>query len=96
MKIQRDKKPLKAEMHQFTAGTAGAPYYPHEKDADDAPYKKDEDWELQQAECSDSDYRYVLITIDGNTAIIEFKGRESDGRYETRDSFSYSVDAPYL
>jgi len=93
MKIQRDKKPLKAEMHQFTAGTAGAPYYSHEKDSDNAPYKKDEDWKLQQAECSDSDYGYILITIDGNTAIIEFKGRESDGQYETRDSFSYTVGA---
>ena len=93
MKVQRDKMPLRAEMHQFTVGTAGAPYYSHVEYPDHAPYPKDEDWKLSQAECSDGDYGYMLITINGNTALIEFKGRDSDGRYQTRDTFSYTMDA---
>ncbi len=73
--------------------TAGAPYYSHMEYPDHAPYPKDKDWKLKQAECSDDDYGYILITIDGNRALIEFKRREPDGRYETRDTFSYSVGA---
>jgi hypothetical protein len=94
MKVRRDTAPLRAEIHQFTVGTAGAPFYSHMKYPDNLPYPKDEDWKLEQVGCSDLDYGYILITIDGNTAIIEFKGREADGQYETRDTFSYTVGPP--
>jgi Iron/zinc purple acid phosphatase-like protein C len=88
MKVQRSSTPLGVEMHQFTAGTAGAPFYSAEK------YPKDEDWSLERVKHYDYVYGYNLITIDGNAATIEFKGRTLEGTYETRDSFRDTVKAP--
>src|SRR5207302_1341781 len=88
MKVQQAGIPLGTEMHQFTAGTAGAPFHSH------AFYAKDEGWNLKQAKHIDRVYGYILVTIDGNKATIEFKGRESNGEYKVKDSFFYTVRSP--
>lgn len=73
------------EIHQVTAGTAGAPNYAHER-----PCPVDQGWMLEQRELCDLIYGYVLISIEGNQATVEFKGRESNGEYQVKDSFSYT------
>jgi hypothetical protein len=75
------------KIRQVAAGTAGAPFYFK------TDYPCENDWTLKQERHFDSVYGYVLISLDGNTATIEFKGRNLCG-YETRDSFSYTVNAP--
>jgi hypothetical protein len=76
------------QMYQITAGTAGAPFTLH------VDYPKDKDWDLYQVKHIDFVYGYVLSRIDGNTATIEFKGRNLDGKYETRDSFTVTGSTP--
>ena len=88
MKVQRGTTPSGPEMHQLTAGTAGAPLYPH------LLYPKDEDWKLERVNHCDFLYGYILVAIDGNTATIVFKGRNPDGQYEAKDSFTYTVNTP--
>jgi len=85
MKVQRNATP---EMHQFTAGTAGAPFYSHK------PYPEDEDWRLKQIKHADFVYGYILITIEGNAATIAFKGRNPNGEYVVKDSFHYTASSP--
>jgi len=74
------------EMHQFTAGTAGAPFY---KQGDYAG--NNTGWKLARMKHIDGTYGYLLVEIDGRNARITFKGRTAPGRYEPMDSFSYSV-----
>lgn len=71
-------------MRQIAAGTAGAPFYAK------TDYPCENDWALKRERHFDFVYGYVLITLDGNTATIEFKGRTLCD-YETRDFFTYSV-----
>jgi len=95
MVVRRTSTPPGAEMHQLTAGTAGAPYYQRKSD-----YPADEDWQLEQANHSDFVYGYILVVVEENrapkknTATIEFKAQQSDGHFEQIDRFEYSVEAP--
>jgi len=95
MKVQRQWTPLGAEMHQLTAGTAGAPFYSRR-----SGYPSDEDWQLEQVKHSDFVSGYILVVIEENTAskedtaTIEFKARQPDGQYQAIDRFSYSVKVP--
>ena len=75
------------EMHQFVAGTAGAPFY---KQGDYAG--NNTGWKLQRVKHFDNTYGYILVEIDGKTATISFKGRTSPGHYEVMDSFTYAVN----
>ena len=72
------------EMHQFTAGTAGAPFYEEGEYAGN-----NTGWNLKRMKHYDNTYGYMLVEIDGNKATITFKGRTSPGHYEAMDSFSY-------
>jgi hypothetical protein len=73
------------EMHQLTAGTAGAPFNCH------GPYPPEEKWNLKTARHFDFTYGYILVTIDGNSATIAFKGRTPNGEYIEKDSFRYTA-----
>lgn len=78
------------EMHQLTAGTAGAPFYCH------GPYPPEAKWNLKTVRHFDFTYGYILVTIDGNTATIAFKGRTPTGEYIEKDSFDYTSGSPTL
>ncbi len=74
------------EMHQVTAGTAGAPFYAQ------GEYRgNNAGWNLHRVNHFDKTYGYVLVEIDGKKATITFKGRKSPGHYEAMDSFTYTV-----
>jgi len=77
------------EIHQITAGTAGAPNYTRER-----PCPLDRGWMLEQRELCDLMYGYIPVTIEKNQATIDFKGRESNGEYQVKDSFSYTSSGP--
>jgi Calcineurin-like phosphoesterase len=96
MVVRKAWTPIGAEMHQLTAGTAGAPYYTRQ-----SGYPPDEDWQLEQVKHSDLVYGYVRILIEENTApkedtaTIEFKARQpEDKSYQVIDRFKYSVKLP--
>jgi len=86
MLIQRASGAPGPEMHQFTAGTAGAPFYKEGEYAGN-----NVGWKLTRAKHIDKTYGYILVEIDGKKATITFKGRTAPGRYEAMDSFSYTV-----
>jgi hypothetical protein len=73
-------------MHQFTAGTAGAPFYQGSDYAGKNP-----GWQLRRVKHLEKIYGYLLITVDDDTATITFKGRTAPDRFEPGDSFSYRV-----
>ena len=75
------------KMWQIVAGTAGAPFYAK------ADYPAEKDWRLERQRHFDFVYGYVLITVEGTKATLEFKGRNLCG-YATMDSFDYTVNAP--
>ena len=85
MQVSRDGTQPGFEMHQFTVGTAGAPFDPSQ------PYYPAEDWKLQRIKHFDSVNGYLLVTINGDTATVIFKARDLDGQYRTRDRFAYSA-----
>ena len=73
-------------MHQFVAGTSGAPFY------NAGPYSGNNTiWSLKREKSITKTYGYMLVEIDGKKATITFKGRVSPGHYEPMDTFSYSV-----
>ena len=74
------------EMHQFVAGTAGAPFYKQGEYSGN-----NTDWKLSRVKHIDNTYGYLLVQIDGKKATITFKGRTGPGHYEAMDSYSYSV-----
>ena len=74
------------EMHQLVAGTAGAPFY-----TEGAYNGKNTGWKLERVKHIDKTYGYLLVTIDGKRATVEFKGRTAPGVYETMDTISYTV-----
>jgi hypothetical protein len=75
-----------SEIHQFVAGTAGAPFYKH------GDYTgRNGDWHVERAKHLDQTYGYILVEIDGKRATVTFKGRTAPGVYEPMDSFSYMV-----
>ena len=76
------------EMHQVTAGTAGAPFDCH------GPYPNAQGWKLKPVRHFDFTYGYILITIDGHTATIAFKGRDLKGQYQAKESFDCTSSAP--
>jgi len=88
MKVQGGLGHLVDDMHQFAAGTAGAPFYSH------TDYPQDEGWVLKRIKHTDFVYGYILTTIDGNAARIEFKARNLNGQYDTRESFNFTANGP--
>ena len=89
MKITRATGDTGPEMHQFTAGAAGAPFY------QGGPYQgQNSYWKLTQLKHIDNTYGYILVTIKGPKATITFKGRTAPDHYEAMDTFSYTVGQP--
>lgn len=87
MIVTRDGADPGPEMHQFVAGTAGAPFY-----AQGDYTGNNTNWKLQRVKHIDRTYGYLLVEIDGRKATVTFKGRTAPGRYEPMDSFSYTVE----
>ncbi|MEZ0324922.1 MAG: metallophosphoesterase [Fimbriimonas sp.] len=86
MKVVRNGPNRGPEMHQYVAGTSGAPFYK------EGVYRgKNTDWKLERVKHIDNTYGYLLVTIEGKKATIEFKGRKSPGVYETTDTWSYTT-----
>ncbi len=75
------------EMHQFVAGTAGAPFYKQGEYAGN-----NTGWSLKRIKHVDKTYGYMLVEIDGKKATVTFKGRTSPGHYEAMDSFTYTAN----
>lgn len=79
-----------AELHQFVAGTAGAPLY-----ADLGYIQDNPGWtttrvlHLPKEKDGPIVYGYMVIEIDGPKATITFKGRTGPGKYEPMDSWGY-------
>jgi hypothetical protein len=74
------------EVHQIVAGTAGAPFY---KMGDYSG--NNAGWTLKRLKHIDNTYGYLLVTIEGKTATITFKGRTTPGVYKAMDTFSYTA-----
>jgi DNA repair exonuclease SbcCD nuclease subunit len=72
------------EVHQFVAGTAGAPFY---KQGDYSG--NNVGWILKRLKHIDNTYGYLVVTIEGKKATITFKGRTAPGKYKEMDTFSY-------
>lgn len=85
MKIVRTRADSGPEMHQLTAGTAGAPFYDNDVQ-EDYP-----EWKLSHV-AHKKTYGYILITVKRKKATIAFKERLSPGEYRSFDSFSYVAD----
>jgi hypothetical protein len=84
MSIVRDGTDPGPEMHQVTAGTAGAPFY------DQGMYGPNAGWKqsfIQHAKTCG----YIVVEIERSKATITFKGRTSLEKYEVMDSFSYAA-----
>lgn len=86
MQVQSETTPK--GMHQFLAGTAGAPFY------DGGCYSEDPGWNLTRIKHQDHLWGYILVVVDENQATITFKGRSLPGKYEQLDSWSYTPGTP--
>jgi hypothetical protein len=86
MRIMRNSKRPYPSMHQFVAGTAGAPFYGK------GEYRgKNSYWKLERVNNIVNTYGYLLVTIDGPLCTVEFKGRVRPGVYKTMDKWNYRV-----
>jgi len=89
MKVVRANGDPGSEMHQFTAGTAGAPFYKS------GPYSTvDQEWTRSQVAHINEKPGYILVEIEGNKATITFKGQTGAGVYDAMDSYSYIAGTP--
>jgi hypothetical protein len=84
MSVVRDGADPGPEMHQLTAGTAGAPFY------EQGPYSSNPGWKVSGVHHAKT-HGYIVAEIEGDKATITFKGRTVAGRYEVLDSFSYTA-----
>lgn len=87
MKVVRANGEPGPEMHQFTAGTAGAPFY-----KSGSYSATDQKWTRSRVQHIDGKFGYILVEVDGNKAMITFKEQTSAGVYNAMDSYSYTVD----
>jgi len=77
------------QVHQVTAGTAGAPFY--KSVAFDG---NKSGWALTQKEHVDYTCGYLLAEISESKVIITFKERYSSGKYLPKDSFVCNASLP--
>jgi len=80
---------IENDLHQFLAGTAGAPLYV------DDPYDGDNGVWTPVRYLHERQHGYLLVTIDEYLATVEWKHRASPGVYTTAETFSYSVIDQY-
>lgn len=86
MLITREGADPGPELHQFVAGTAGAPYY------EPGPYTGvNTGWKISRVKAIGRTYGYLLVEVEDNKVTITFKGRTAPGVYVPMDSFSYLV-----
>lgn len=86
MLIKREGSNALPEIHQFVAGTAGAPFYTAENYSG-----KNGDWSLTRVKNITNTYGYLVVEINGKKAELSFKGRTAPGKYEVMDQFRYEV-----
>lgn len=86
MSVVREGANPGVEMHQFVAGTSGAPFYKPGEYAG-----KNDGWKLTRVKNIPNTYGYLVVEIDGDKATVTFKGRTAPGKYEAMDSWSYTV-----
>lgn len=86
MSVVRNGTDPGPEMHQFVAGTSGAPFY-----KEGAYTGNNTGWKLSRVKHLDRTYGYILVQIEGNRATITFKGRNDQGEYVPMDSWSYET-----
>lgn len=84
--IVRSNSAAGPAIHQFTAGTAGGPFY-HGRNHN----PNDSEWKIERVKHIEDTYGYILVTITKNKAVITFKGRTAPGHYEPMDAWRYSV-----
>jgi hypothetical protein len=89
MKVLRANGDPRSEMHQFTAGTAGAPYY---KGSD--YIGNNTGWNVKPVRHIDYTYGYILMVIQEKRATVTFKGRISKDNYAVMDAWSYDASSP--
>jgi 3',5'-cyclic AMP phosphodiesterase CpdA len=74
------------DVHQYIVGTAGAPLYrwspPY--DGDNGPYT------VQNVHYARK-HGYVLVEIDGPVATLTWMQRTAPGRYQSKDTFTYTT-----
>lgn len=78
------------DMHQYIAGTAGAPLY------DLQPYDGDNGAWTPVRMLFDKQHGYVIVEIDGPQVTLTWKRRAAPGQYVAADTLTYNVefDAP--
>jgi hypothetical protein len=74
------------EVHQFTAGTAGAPFVKL-----DGYEGKNTVWKLTRVKSLTDHAGYLLVDVVGKKATITYKARNDQGQYEAYDTWSYQV-----
>jgi len=75
---------LPHSIHQYVAGTAGAPFY-----EDKGYLGNNGTWKLKRVKNLQKTYGYLLVEIDGLAATVTFKGRKGPGQYVPMDVWSY-------
>ncbi len=86
MLITREGSNPGPELHQFVAGTAGAPFYAP------GPYAGvNTGWNISRVKAIGQTYGYLLVEVDDTEVTITFKGRTAPGVYVPMDSFRYSA-----
>lgn len=79
-------------IHQYVAGTAGAPRYSF-----DGYTQANPGWEtvpvlhLPKTQDDPMVFGYLVIEIDGPNATITFKGRTAPGKFESLDTWGYTA-----
>jgi hypothetical protein len=86
MKVTKAEGAPGPELHQYVAGTSGAPFY-----KEGAYAGVNTIWKCSRVKHIDNTYGYLLVTIDGRKCTITFKGRVAPGKYVPMDTWSYTV-----
>lgn len=77
----------KEEMHQFVAGTAGAPFVKGKPLTD-----SDKEWKLRRIAHVEQKLGYCVVDVDGDKVSIEYKSEASPGVFEVSDMYSYTLN----
>jgi hypothetical protein len=74
------------EIHQFVAGTAGAPLYKaKDYSGKNGPFR------LSRVKLISDAYGYLVVEVEGRKATITFKGLNSSGKFVPMDVWSYNA-----
>jgi 3',5'-cyclic AMP phosphodiesterase CpdA len=77
------------DIHQFIAGTAGAPLYDWQRD-----YDGENSGYTVKGIYHSKEYGYCLVKIDGLDVTVTWMERVGAGKYKARDEWSYTASVP--